>query len=194
MDTEERIKELAFRISHCDLIGDNSREDWLAACALLWDRHKSFHIAKWPITQGLESMRQGLGRSGFIDFVQDLMTALEDEAIPCSVKIKVRELLAEDDLPKVKTVREPSKTFIYVMRNNRNGLIKIGRSKNLKVREATLQSEEPEVELLLVKEGIGKDEDLLHSRYECKRVRGEWFALSIEDLEELKARNFSEPR
>jgi len=39
-------------------------------------------------------------------------------------------------------------TFVYVILNTRNNLIKIGKSKLPNYREITLQSEEPEIELL----------------------------------------------
>ena len=47
-------------------------------------------------------------------------------------------------------------------------------------RERTLQSEKPTIELVMV---FKADAELnLHSRYERKRIRGEWFALSSDDL------------
>jgi hypothetical protein len=64
----------------------------------------------------------------------------------------------------------------YLMKNSRNNLYKIGRSKNPKQREKTLQSEEPEVKIIKLWD---KDiENTLHKDYSKYRVRGEWFKLS----------------
>lgn len=76
--------------------------------------------------------------------------------------------------------------FVYLMVDNTNGLIKIGRSKNPKLREGTLQSKEPETKKIAqwrVPKSIEKD---LHSKFSHKRIRGEWFRLTIEDMVEIK--------
>jgi len=66
------------------------------------------------------------------------------------------------------------------MIDNRNGYIKIGKSKNINYREKTLQSEVPEIELLCyIDYNIEKE---LHSMCDDKRVRGEWFNLSKKDI------------
>lgn len=77
--------------------------------------------------------------------------------------------------------------YIYLMRNCRNGLIKIGFSSNPKFREKTLQSEEPEIELIFKRKGSFFDEDALHSRFASKRVRGEWFRLSLDDIKSIQS-------
>lgn len=70
------------------------------------------------------------------------------------------------------------KGFVYLMRNSRNGLVKIGFSKDPKVRERTLQSEEPEIEMIWCVSGNRDKEEALHHQYRRCRVRGEWFKLS----------------
>lgn len=72
--------------------------------------------------------------------------------------------------------------FVYLMRNERNGFIKIGCSKSPAYREKTLQSEEPEVSLLFAYLGEPDLERGLHKLFASKRIRGEWFALSEEDI------------
>lgn len=76
--------------------------------------------------------------------------------------------------------------FVYLMRNTRNGLTKIGYSSNPKSREATLQSEEPEIRLIAAFKVAREHEELVHNAYPQKRVRGEWFKLTEEDEEEIK--------
>lgn len=72
--------------------------------------------------------------------------------------------------------REKMTRKTYLMKDQRNGLYKIGRSYNPKLREATLQGENPNIVMVKIWErDIEKD---LHKQYESQRVRGEWFELS----------------
>jgi hypothetical protein len=72
--------------------------------------------------------------------------------------------------------------FIYLMEDLRNGSFKIGRSKTPGKRERTLQSEEPQVVMRFSIPAEEVQEPQLHSRFASKRLRGEWFALTNEDL------------
>jgi hypothetical protein len=69
----------------------------------------------------------------------------------------------------------------YIMKNRRNGLYKIGKSVNPKVRERTLQSEDPDI--IMVKKWDYEIEKYLHKEYSDYRVRGEWFNLSKVQVE-----------
>lgn len=76
------------------------------------------------------------------------------------------------DNPPVKI--DKSKT--YIMKDSLNGLYKIGKSINPKVRERTLQSEKPSIKMVKVfDKNIEKE---LHKQYASQRVRGEWFSLT----------------
>ena len=80
---------------------------------------------------------------------------------------------------------------VYLMRDNSNGAIKIGIANDPKVREKTLQSEKPDIELLEFKlfpnRVIAQTmEKVLHETYSSKRVRGEWFTLTSQDLVDVK--------
>ena len=75
-----------------------------------------------------------------------------------------------------KYLKNISKTKTYLMKNKLNGLYKIGKSINPKYREQTLQSQEPEIEMVKVwEEDI---ENVLHTKYKKHRKRGEWFKLN----------------
>lgn len=76
--------------------------------------------------------------------------------------------------------------FIYLMRNKRNGLTKIGYSKTPKHRESTLQSQEPEIEMIHSVKGTFSEEKAIHKNYAAARVRGEWFKLSETEIDEIK--------
>ena len=82
--------------------------------------------------------------------------------------------------------RNPKLCFVYLMRNGRNGLVKIGRSKTPALRESTLQSEEPEISMLFFFSGSDEIERSLHDRYALLRVRGEWFRLSESQVKFLR--------
>lgn len=77
-------------------------------------------------------------------------------------------------------------TYVYVLKNNKTGLYKIGRSIKPKFREKTLASEQPDVSLVFVsplcETSIEKE---LHRHFQDKRVRGEWFSLSHDDVQYL---------
>lgn len=97
------------------------------------------------------------------------------------------ELIKE--IPKKKTVD----TFIYLMYNRQSGYYKIGRSKEPQIRENTLQSQEPTVQLIFSAPGTCAMEKELHREYHAKRMRGEWFDLTQEDInyiiEKMNRRN-----
>lgn len=91
-------------------------------------------------------------------------------------------------VPYVVTPVESIQGFVYLMRNRRNGLTKIGFSKDPKYRESTLQSEEPEVALLSAWRGTRATEEELHEQFSKARVRGEWFELDDVDCALIEGR------
>ena len=79
---------------------------------------------------------------------------------------------------------------VYLMKNDLNSRIKIGRTKGEPVyRERTLQSQEPEVSLIFHREvgDMNGTESFLHNFFASKRLRGEWFELSDDDIEKAKS-------
>lgn len=80
-----------------------------------------------------------------------------------------------------KNIKSDFKTYLIL--NNRNKYVKIGKSLNVLKRERTLQSEEPDLTLIYY-----TDEDVeteLHREYKHKRLRGEWFNLSEKDIDDI---------
>lgn len=81
--------------------------------------------------------------------------------------------------------------YVYLMHDKRSGYYKIGISKDPKYREKTLQSEQPEIEMICNKRYPSRRiaeaiEFALHKAYTEQRVRGEWFKLSDIDIQMLK--------
>ena len=86
--------------------------------------------------------------------------------------------------PKKRT-RQRKKTRVYLMRDTSSLAIKIGHSQDPKVRERTLQSEKPTVELICHWSGTVADERFLHKKFRHKKVRGEWYGLSALDIMQI---------
>lgn len=101
-------------------------------------------------------------------------------------------------IAKVSKVIEKSKKIdddvnIYLMKNKRNGYIKIGLTKGKpEYRESTLQSQEPEIELMFSFKSKRSTEEKLHYEFSNKRLRGEWFDLSDDDVNDIKNRFMQE--
>ena len=86
------------------------------------------------------------------------------------------EIEEEKDICNLSIGKSISNKKTYIMKDNHNGLYKIGFSKNPKIREKTLQSEKPSIEMVKIWD---KDiEKHLHKIYDNNRVRGEWFNLN----------------
>ncbi len=79
--------------------------------------------------------------------------------------------------------RKPN--YVYLMKNIRNGYYKIGRSIDPKVREKTLQAEDPDIKMVFKVQAPKRLEKTLHQEYQEKRLRGEWFALTRFDVQKI---------
>lgn len=80
--------------------------------------------------------------------------------------------------------------YVYIMKDEKNGCHKIGISNRPEYREKTLQSDKPFIVMLQAKEFPSRKmarafESALHSTYSEKNIRGEWFDLSPEEVDEV---------
>jgi hypothetical protein len=75
---------------------------------------------------------------------------------------------------------------VYIMLNSDSNHFKIGNSKNPAHRERTLQAQEPCIHLIKFWPAHISIEKELHSIYKSKRIRGEWFDLSLTDLMDIR--------
>jgi hypothetical protein len=75
---------------------------------------------------------------------------------------------------------------VYLVRNDHNGMVKVGRSLNVEKRLKTLQTSNP-FPLTLILTILTNDspqvESNLHKIFRHKRVYGEWFNLSDQDID-----------
>ena len=80
--------------------------------------------------------------------------------------------------------------FVYLMHDEANGFYKIGMSNNPIYREGTLQSEKPTIKLIASHKYPSRKfasalEAALHNLYSNLHVRGEWYRLRDEDVNEI---------
>lgn len=112
-------------------------------------------------------------------------------AIEAEKRRKARELEAARLIAEEKEFNDNLPVYVYLMRNYNNGYYKIGISKDTKYREKTLQAEEPDVRLICSKQYTDRItarqmEKMLHSHYNEKRSRGEWFSLNEDEVKSIQ--------
>lgn len=90
------------------------------------------------------------------------------------------EIKAAADLDRLR--RSKFDSYIYLMEDLRNKKFKIGKSKTPGKRERTLQSEVPQIVMRFSIPTEEAREKELHERFDAKRIRGEWFELSQDEL------------
>jgi len=75
--------------------------------------------------------------------------------------------------------------FVYFIREEKSGLIKIGYSDNPQKRLKSLQTgQTKDLEIIMSVKGGVKLEAVLHKAFDCWRVRGEWFLLNRKQIEQ----------
>lgn len=78
--------------------------------------------------------------------------------------------------------------MIYFIQNADTGHVKIGRARNVQQRLSNLQTANSGTLVLLARcAGSRETERDLHQRFKSKHVRGEWFDISAQDVEEVAA-------
>jgi len=80
--------------------------------------------------------------------------------------------------------------YIYLIKDEGSGLVKVGYSKNPSKRLKALQTSSPStLKLLATKEGNYTTESKFHKAYQKDHIRGEWYRLSPQIMEDwdLKA-------
>jgi hypothetical protein len=82
-----------------------------------------------------------------------------------------------------KNFKKHEDCFIYVVKDIKRGLIKIGKANNVFNRFKQLKTANAEIELLTSYRGTIKDEKILHSYFDSDRVSGEWFCLTQDQVE-----------
>lgn len=148
-------------------------------------------FSKWQI----EFEKVGEKIKGVIDSM-DIQFAIKKFAVEYSDLVNreisdYQPLIDNNQANTNKVVSTNEECYVYLMIDLKNNYHKIGISNNPEYREKTLQSEKPTIEMLCSKRFPNRKiassfEQALHQVYATKRIRGEWFDLSKNDIEELK--------
>ncbi len=149
---------------------------------------KSEKFKKWKYTNNTMSFEGGrtiahpLGIEENIIVAANIYDYLVKQYFPDHKRIKEREDRKETAIQE--------NCSLYIMKDLSNGYYKIGISNNPEYRERTLQSEKPTIELLESKEFASRKlataiESAIHSAYQQHRLRGEWFDLKSQHLDEI---------
>ncbi len=99
--------------------------------------------------------------------------------------------LQEKEIYNIKSIVEKKECYVYLMFDNINWYHKIWISNKPEYREKTLQSEKPAIEMITNKKFPNREialafEQALHKTYQEKRIRGEWFDLDDNEINDLK--------
>lgn len=168
--------------SYSDQLFKN-KKDFIKCCSLYFDNREDFNTVSFVLNNGV-----GYARGSKELYAKFCSALVKNKQIPLAAREEIDEQFQRLRHPiQVESTikKEPKPTRIYLMINQRNGLYKIGRSVKPTVREHTLQSDEPEINLLRTWLGTHNDEIYLHEIFSSSRVRGEWFRLSDEQIEKL---------
>lgn len=153
------------------------------------ERRKAHHKSLSRIAHAVRTAhgRQVLGVAPDCDC---LMCAEWHSTAVQTIREQVREEKARRKLEK-EAPKPIRLTFVYLVLDERTGLVKIGRAKDPSARERTLQSENPRVVMLFSSPASAELERELHQDYAQFRVRGEWFRLSRDQIENIAKRTLN---
>ena len=120
-----------------------------------------------------------------IEKIYNSRFADDDDKYYCFHDVRAERRAAEKQNPKPKK-QHPG--YVYLIRAE-NGYYKIGRAKNYQERIERLEVKLPfSIEPLHILQCVDmvESERALHIKFQDKRVNGEWFALTPEDVEYIK--------
>lgn len=161
--TKYKLNNYVINLKSYKLIGGNEKED-------LWNA-RSFEEGEFDYTRNKKEVFQEalmLFASTFLDLIKKEVPDYEETISYISDET----------------------CYVYLMYDSKNNFYKIGISNNPVYREKTLQSEKPTIILIkskcFPKRKIAEIlEKTLHDTYSNKRIRGEWFSLNTEDINDI---------
>jgi transcriptional regulator with XRE-family HTH domain len=107
---------------------------------------------------------------------------LQDDFLKLAADDELGRKLQDLELLNIQDKEEKKIKMTYLMVNKQEN-VKISKSTNPSKRERTLQAEDPFMKLYAtIEQNIEKE---LHDKYKHKKIRGEWFDLSIVDIMEI---------
>ena len=151
---------------------------------------KTKSLLKWQILLSDQEKIKGVNDSKNIEFAINQL--IENYCDLVKLHIPNYTPLLNRDESKLSSKKNDGICFIYLMKDFNTGYHKIGISNTPEYREKTLQSEKPTIEMICNKQFVTRKiahsfEQALHKSYADKRIRGEWFNLDEQEIEELKS-------
>ena len=123
----------------------------------------------------IQTVAKGLPAKTYYQLNEDVLVEFMTTALTCG----------EDQFRKDTS----SAGYIYLARSAiTTKLTKIGRTKDIDRRKEELEKDIPDIEIIytISSGNTVRDEKNIHKIFEDKRVKGEWFALSNEDIQSIK--------
>jgi len=157
---------------------------------------ESFKILKWKILLKKQFKEIIGGEAGTYYYGQNNNLVIVIQKLASEYRILVREEIANytpllvEEAPNSQVPEKAGSCYVYLMHDTLNNFYKIGISNQPVWREKTLQSEKPSIELLAAKSFISRKiasafEKALHATFIEERIRGEWFQLVPDDINDL---------
>jgi regulator of replication initiation timing len=136
------------------------------------------------VLKNLETLKKNVGTE---EEIRELYRLEENEK---RKKLGMNQL--DENWEEIGTTKIKDACYLYLMKDFNTGYYKIGISNSPEYREKTLQSEKPTIEMICNKKYVSRRmaasfEQALHKTFSEKRVRGEWFELNQNDVEEIKS-------
>jgi hypothetical protein len=161
-----------------DLVGIADVTDGLGVCQIFYPHAISDTIEKYSklnhkkVLAEFEWMFDDILNAMQFPWRDEIYTA---ETPPLPAKIEEERLTPKEPFPVRKKTKDKA---LYLIKCKRTGFYKIGVSNNPKHREATLQAQEPTVEIVGKWDSLGWREAEWHNYFAPQRLRGEWFELT----------------
>lgn len=189
------LDTVSYKISHPNI--EKQFENKLQITLEELHHFEDSKFIKWKITIKKQNREIIGGENGINNYkIHDNLVAViqkftkEYKALVNAEIIDYKPLLQREALTVPYDAPLAEECYVYLMIDTINQYHKIGISNKPTWREKTLQSEKPTIELLASKKFINRKiassfEKALHETYSQKRIRGEWFNLDMNEVNEI---------
>lgn len=143
---------------------------------------KKFEIMAEAVNRVINNELTGDSLNVFLNTVDSLLVDNNDSSFR-TLAWTTKQAILSLFYTRCKSEYNTDGSVTYLMRDKSTGLVKIGRSKSPYIRERTLQSQKPTIEIMMICDSNIERE--LHRKYKSKRIRGEWFNLTESDIKNI---------
>jgi Meiotically up-regulated gene 113 len=162
-----------------------------AVRALVTSRDRTYFVAMLAADLAIERVVATPGHEASLDRALSLREKLRGEGGggrgPVVIPSQGRERFLHSNLSSESATREETMAFVYVIRSGDGNVFKIGKARDVESRRGQFMTGNPDpltVIDTIETDDAGPGETFLHSIYQSKRMRGEFFALTPTEAEE----------